>query len=62
RTIEVLTVHVPNRAGTLADITEKLAKSNVNIEGVFGTGGTGGEGELIFKVSDLSSAEKIIGV
>lgn len=62
RATDVITVRLPNTPGTLADVSEKLARSNINIEGVFGyTPTNANEGEIIFKVSDIAQAEKIIG-
>jgi hypothetical protein len=63
RTSEVLTVRLPNKPGALAEAAEKLGRSGVNIEGVFGyTPANSNEGELIFKVDDIAQAQKVLGV
>lgn len=61
-TNEVLTLKLPNKPGALAEATEKLARSGINIEAVTGFTPTGtNEGTLVFKVDDIAQAEKILG-
>jgi hypothetical protein len=63
RTSEVLAISVPNKPGALAEISERLAKSGVNIESVTGTAPTGSsaEGTLLLSVDDIASARKVLG-
>ena len=54
---EVLTVEMPNKAGSLADVCEKLAKAHINIAYAYlTTGAKGGKAKGIFKVADTKKA------
>lgn len=58
---EVLRVVLPNRPGAAADLCEKLAAKHVNIAYMYCTGGAkGGKTFVIFKVSDIKKAMKVL--
>ncbi len=57
----VLCVNLANRAGALADVTEKLAKNHINISYAYCTAGArGGRTTGILKVADVKKAMKVI--
>ena len=57
----VLCVTLANKAGALAEVTEKLAKSHVNISYAYCTAGArGGRTTGILKVADVKKAMKIL--
>lgn len=59
---QVLCVNLPNHAGAFADVTNKLAKSHVNISYAYCTAGArGGRTTAILKVADVKKAMKILG-
>lgn len=59
---QVLCVNLPNHAGAFADITNKLAKSHVNISYAYCTAGArGGRTTAVLKVADVKKAMKILG-
>lgn len=58
---EVLSVKLPNRPGALAELSEKLSKSKVNIEYAYGTAGMSTNGSLlILRVNNLAKARKVL--
>ena len=58
---EVLCVNLTNRAGALAVVAEKLAKSHINISYAYCTAGAkGGRTTGILKVADVKKAIKIL--
>ncbi|HDS85017.1 MAG TPA: ACT domain-containing protein [Phycisphaerales bacterium] len=58
---EVLCVNLPNKAGAFADVTEKLAKSHVNIAYAYCTAGArGGRTTGVLKVADVKKAMKVL--
>jgi len=58
---EVLCVNLTNKAGALAAVTEKLAKSHVNISYAYCTAGAkGGRTTGVLKVADVKKAMKIL--
>ncbi|MHB8605237.1 MAG: ACT domain-containing protein [Thermoplasmatota archaeon] len=61
RTNDVLAVNVPNNAGELGKIAKKLAASGVNINSTFLNLPPTGTPQLVFSVSDINSAKKVIG-
>lgn len=62
RSGEVLTVRVPNRPGTIADAAERLARSGINIENLYGYASPGADEQaLVLRVRDLPQAEKVLG-
>ncbi len=63
RETEVVVVTVPDNPGGMADFMEKLDKAGVNIEYSYAYGlGRGDKAILIFRFSDNTKAEEIIGV
>lgn len=61
RVNDVLSVRVPNRPGELARITQRLAASGVNVDAAYPTAAPDGRTDITFAVSDLRSAEKLLG-
>jgi hypothetical protein len=58
---EVLCVSLANKAGALAAVTEKLAKSHINISYAYCTAGAqGGRTTGVLKVADVKKAMKIL--
>lgn len=58
---DVLCVSLPNKAGALAEITEKLSKSHINISYAYCTaGGKGGRTTGVLKVADVNKAMKVL--
>lgn len=54
---QVLTATLPNRAGSLADVVERLAAEHINVHYAYcTTGAPGGKTLGIFKVSDQAKA------
>ncbi len=59
---DILCLNLPNKAGALADVTQKLAKAHVNITYAYCTAGArGGRTTGILKVADVKKAMKILG-
>lgn len=58
---DVLCVNLPNKAGALADVTEKLAKAHINIAYAYCTAGArGGRTTGVLKVADVKKAMKVL--
>lgn len=58
---DVLCVNLPNKAGAFADVTEKLAKSHINIAYAYCTAGArGGRTTGVLKVADVKKAMKVL--
>lgn len=58
---DVLMVEMPNKAGALADICEKLARAHINISYAYlTTGSRGMKAQGIFKVADVKKALKVL--
>ena len=58
---DVLSVNLPNKAGALADITQKLSEAHINIAYAYCTAGArGGRTTGILKVSDVKKAMKVL--
>jgi hypothetical protein len=58
---EVLCVNLANKAGALAAVAEKLAKSHINISYAYCTAGAkGGRTTGVLKVADVKKAMKIL--
>jgi len=58
---EVICVELANRAGALAAVAEKLAKSHINISYAYCTAGAkGGKATGVIKVADVKKAMKIL--
>jgi hypothetical protein len=57
---------MPNRPGSLAEVSERLSKGGVDIQSLYGYVGhgpsTGGESEtdFVLKVRDIAEAEKVL--
>lgn len=59
---DILCLNLPNKAGALADVTQKLAKAHINITYAYCTAGArGGRTTGILKVADVKKAMKILG-
>ena len=59
-TTEVLKVRVSDQPGALGGIANRLARSKVNIEYLYGTSGSDSEAILILRVDDLRRARKAL--
>jgi hypothetical protein len=58
---EVLCVNLANKAGALATVAEKLAKSHINISYAYCTAGAeGGKTTGVLKVADVKKAMKVL--
>jgi hypothetical protein len=58
---EVLCVNLANKAGALAAVAEKLAKSHINISYAYCTAGAqGGKTTGVLKVADVKKAMKVL--
>lgn len=58
---EVLSVDIPNRPGSVADICARLAGDHVNISYAYATSGVaGGKTKCIVKVADLNKAKAVL--
>ena len=58
---DVLCVRLSNKSGALADVTEKLSKSHINISYAYCTAGArGGKTTGILKVADVNKAMKVL--
>ena len=58
---DVLCVTLSNRAGALADITQKLAEAHINISYAYCTAGAkGGKTTGVLKVADVKKAIKVL--
>lgn len=55
-----LTVNLENRPGTLAQLGEALGNAGINIEGVAGMAGGGGQGEVHILVQDAQMAREAL--
>lgn len=57
-----IVVEAEDRPGTLAELSEKLAAANVNIEGVLILGRRGKQVEIAFAVDDEKRAREALGL
>jgi len=58
---DVLCVHLSNRSGALATVTQKLAEAHINISYAYCTAGArGGRTTGILKVADVNKAMKVL--
>lgn len=57
---EVVVVEMPNKAGELQKIVEKIADAGIDINYMYGTTGTGRVSVCIFKTSDNRKAVRVI--
>lgn len=55
----VVVVSLPDKPGALGDAAKKLTKAGVNIEYVYGSGGSG-KGLVVFRVSDVNKANQVL--
>ena len=58
---DVICINLPNKAGSFADVTSRLAESHININYAYCTAGArGGRTTGILKVADIKKALKIL--
>lgn len=58
----ILTVTLPNRPGALADVVERLAAETINVHYAYCTTGARGGNTLgVFKVSNVTKAQQVLG-
>ncbi|HEV8360746.1 MAG TPA: ACT domain-containing protein, partial [Candidatus Thermoplasmatota archaeon] len=63
QSFDVLSLRMPNRPGSIAEISERLAKAGVDIETLYGYSGHGttpAETEFVLQVRDITQAEQIL--
>jgi len=58
---EVVTVLLENKAGELAEVAEKLADANVNLQALYVTGLEGDMVELAIVADDPKKAKRVLG-
>jgi hypothetical protein len=59
---DILCLNLSNKAGALADVTQKLAKAHINISYAYCTAGArGGRTTGVLKVADVKKAMKVLG-
>jgi hypothetical protein len=58
---EALALKLPNRPGALAEVSERLGRSGVNIEGVYGFASSANEGQVVIRADDLPAAARALG-
>jgi hypothetical protein len=58
---EVVTaVEIPDKPGELQKVAKKIAEAGININYMYGTGGTGGSAICIFKTADEDRTVEVI--
>lgn len=57
---DVLSVEVPNRPGSIADICARLAAEHINIAYAYATTSSTGKTKCIVKVADMTKAKSIL--
>ena len=58
---EVLAISVADRPGGMADVLDRLAQRNITVEYLYSfVRNTGGQSLIIFRVSQLEEAEKVL--
>lgn len=60
---DVLSVRMPNRPGSLAELSERLARGGVDIESLYGYVGHApitGDTDFVVKVRDIAHAESLL--
>jgi hypothetical protein len=63
QSFDVLSVRMPNRPGSIAELSERLAKAGLDIETVYGYTGHGSsapECEFVLQTRDITQAEQIL--
>jgi hypothetical protein len=60
--VELLTVRLVDKPGTLAGFARKLADANINIESIYRLGVTADGVEVAFTVSDIDKAKQVLGL
>ena len=60
--VELLTVRLVDKPGTLAGFARKLADANINIESIYRMGVTADGVEVAFTVSDIDKAKPVLGL
>ncbi len=61
REVELVTVSLENRPGSLAETARKLADAGINIEAAMPTGMSGNDVHVAFATSDPARAREILG-
>lgn len=61
REIDAVEFRLPDRPGTLADASRKLADAGVNVELLAATGMSGGEVTLVVGVDNVPMAQRALG-
>ena len=59
---DVLILELKHSPGELARITEILAKADINIDILYGSGSTYPSAQLVMGVSNLKKAERVLGL
>ncbi len=57
---DVVVVEMPNKAGELQKVAEKIADAEININYMYGTIGTGGDSVCVFNTSDNRKVISVI--
>ena len=60
--VELLTVKIVDKPGTLAGFARKLADANINIESIYRLGTTADGVEVAFTVSDMDKTKQVLGL
>jgi len=64
QSFDVLSVRMPNRPGSIAEISERLGKAGLDIESVYGYTGHGStpaaECEFVLQTRDITQAEQVL--
>src|SRR5262249_54010744 len=61
RPVELVQASIPNRPGSLAQVTRRFAEAGVNIEAAFPIGMTGGDVQIAFATDNPSKAKQAVG-
>ncbi|MGH2407116.1 MAG: hypothetical protein ACRDF7_03410 [Candidatus Limnocylindrales bacterium] len=59
--VELVTAPVPNGAGSLADVSRRLANLGINVEAAFPTRTPDGQWAIAFATSDPAKARSMLG-
>lgn len=57
----LVSVNLEHRAGTLAEVTRKLADAGVNVELLLSTGMSGSNVSIALGVDDVEAAQRVVG-
>ena len=61
REVELVTVGLENKPGSLAEVTRKLAEAGINLEAALPTGMSGSTVHVAFATSDAAKARQVLG-